>query len=131
MAKKRIHKRNYFDYNRANGYVPFDKSLFDHWLSDDLEVLFIWMYLLSKSNHRGIAVNLGGELLPLASGYFTTSHRNLSLELGISLGKVQRTLNMLFERGFLSKKATSKYTIYKVVEYKSIFRRDELLTDMS
>jgi hypothetical protein len=101
------------------GWIKTYKSLLNHWLSQDMEKLGRWMFLLLSAAHEDTKEVHGNRIIELKQGQLVASNSFLAKRWNTSERTVLRFLEMLESDGMLHRCTHQKITIITICNYES------------
>lgn len=114
------------------GWIALHRQLVDHWISDSLEDLGAWSYLLMIASHQETKFKLKGRLITLKRGQLARSKLSLAQHFKWSRTKLDRFLRLLKDDGMIELKSyntTTVITICKYDSYQGVFLRGDTTDD--
>ena len=101
----------------GNGWICLHRSLLDHWVFTDAQVLKAWMHLLLTANHEDKRMFFDGKLITIKRGQHLTSIRKLAESWGCTRRKADSLLNCFIEDQMVTVKRSNKGTLLTLVNY--------------
>lgn len=101
-------------------FLPLSREVREHWIYKDAEYLQVWIEMLFRARYSIEPKTdiYEGVLYTLNYGEFIFGYKSWSEELSISYQRLRGLIKKLITENMIIKvKATSKLTIYKIVNY--------------
>lgn len=95
------------------GYIKIWRKIKDSGLFQLPNALTLFIYMLTEATHKPIRYGT----VDLERGQLVTGRHKLSAELKMSERSIRTAIDHLTKLDFIASKATSKYTIYTIVNY--------------
>lgn len=92
----------------------------DPLLNKDPEHLALWIHLLCNAAYEPANALLGGKLIVLQPGQFTTGRKQLSVNSGISESKVERILKAFENAHLIGQQMTNKNRLISILSWSKI-----------
>lgn len=105
-----------------NGWIKIHRKILDHWVSQEPELLSMWIRLLAETNHSDTKKMFNGSLVEIKRGQLIFGLNAFSAKSGITVAKLRRYLKLLETDGMINKQNTSKYSLITITcfdEYQS------------
>lgn len=99
------------------GWIKLDRSIMNHWIYEDAEMLKAWIDLLLSCNHKDNKILFDAHPIVIKRGQYMTSIRKLSNRWGWSRARVVRFLDTLEEDGMITRKSDTKKTLLTIENY--------------
>lgn len=99
------------------GWFKVYRSLEEHWISQDMEKLGRWTWLLMKAAHEDTKVMEGNKVIELKRGQLIASLSMLEAKWGVSRKTVMRFLDVLEREEMLHRKVHRGVTIITICNY--------------
>jgi hypothetical protein len=97
-----------------SGWIKIHRKILDHWVSQEPELLAMWVRLLSEANHADSKRMFNGSLIEVKRGQLIFGLNAFSAKSGISVAKLRRYLKMLESDNMISKQNASKYSLITI-----------------
>jgi hypothetical protein len=101
------------------GYVKLYRKLLDSVIWDNEKALKIWIWCLLKANHKDKIVLLGRQRISIKSGEFVFGSLKAKNELKMAISTIWYYLNFFKTESQVEIKATNKYSIITILNWKS------------
>lgn len=98
-------------------WIKFYRKTFDNAISTKPNYLAVWVYVLSKANHKEKDVIIDGKKITLNEGEFLGSLRKISDHFSLSIATVKTIIDYLESEKMLNTERTNKYTIFQILNY--------------
>ena len=106
------------------GYVRLWRKAFDNGLHRNHKAWALFTWIICHVTHKEIDYMAGNKKIRLKAGQIVTGRKRLAEALGMSERNIRTGLLLLVNIGFLTIKATNKYSILTVVNWE-IYQSDK------
>ena len=114
------------------GWFKVYRSLDEHWISQDMEKLGRWTWLLMKASHEDTKVVEGNKVIELKRGQLIASLSLLEAKWGVTRKTVMRFLDVLEREEMLHRQVHQGITIITICNYEGYQGKKKCdSTDMS
>jgi hypothetical protein len=114
------------------GWFKVYRSLDEHWISQDMEKLGRWTWLLMKASHEDTKVVEGNKVIELKRGQLIASLSLLESKWGVTRKTVMRFLDVLEREEMLHRQVHQGITIITICNYEGYQGKKKCdSTDMS
>lgn len=114
------------------GWFKVYRSLDEHWISQDMEKLGRWTWLLMKASHEDTKVVEGNKVIELKRGQLIASLSLLESKWGVTRKTVMRFLDVLEREEMLHRQVHQGITIITICNYEGYQgKKKSDSTDMS
>jgi hypothetical protein len=110
----------------GNGWIKLHRKIMDHWVSQEPELLAVWVRLLCEANHSDVKKLFNGSVVTIKRGQLIFGLDAFSVKSGVSVSKLRRYIKLLETDSMIDRQKTSKYSIITVTcfdDYQSIDRQ--------
>lgn len=114
-----------------SGWIKIHRSMMDHWVSDEPELLAVFVRLLSEANHTDKERMFNGCLVNIKRGQLVYGREAFSKRSGVSISKLRRYMNLLQKSGTIDQQITNKYSIITITKYDQYQVIDQQTTNNS
>lgn len=105
------------DFDTFRGYAPINRNIIYDPIIKDPVLFQMYMYLVIKANHAPNEIIHGGNRIVIERGSTLTSRDLIAEHLHIKSGTVPSRLRKLTKAGYITTKATNRYTMVTIVNY--------------
>jgi uncharacterized phage protein (TIGR02220 family) len=100
-----------------SGWIKLHRSIMEHWVSDEPELLAVFIRLLSEANHTNKARLFNGCLVDVKRGQLIYGREAFSKRSGVSIAKLRRYMALLQKSDTINQQITNKYSIITITNY--------------
>ena len=102
-----------------HGWIMLHRKMLDNWVSQEPELLAVWVRLLLEANHCDIKKMFNGCHIEIKRGQLIFGLNAFSLKSGVSESKLRRYISLLEKDGMISRQKTNKYSLISIVNFES------------
>lgn len=95
------------------GYVMLHRDILEWEWYQSSNVSRVFIHLILRANF----LDKKWQGMVVKRGQLITSHRHLSIELGLSIQTIRTSLQKLESSGYITKKATNKFSLITLINY--------------
>jgi len=107
------------------GFITLDRSILDHWCSQDPNFLSVWVRLLLEANYKSKTIMFNGIPLTIERGQLIYGRESFSERSRVSVSKLRRIIKILEKEKQISQQKTNKYTIISITNYEDYQNFDQ------
>lgn len=97
-----------------NGWIKLHRKLLDNWVSQDPELLAVWVRILLEANHADIKKMFNGSLIQIDRGQMIFGLNAFSKKSGVSISKLRRFLKLFESEQMISRQKTNKFSLITI-----------------
>lgn len=101
----------------GEGWVRIYRKWTESSFSKDSEAVHLWLYLITRANHKDCIVKMGTHAIEVKRGSFVSGRKSISKETGIQESKVERLLSYFKTEHQIEQQTTNKYRLIHVINY--------------
>lgn len=102
-----------------HGWIMLHRKILDNWVSQEPEMLSVWIRILLEANHADTKRMFNGCHIEVKRGQLIFGLNAFSLKSGVSENKVRRYVDLLEKDGMINRLKTNKYSIISIVNFDS------------
>lgn len=102
-----------------HGWIMLHRKILDNWVSQDPEMLAVWVRILLEANHSDTKKMFNGCHIEVKRGQLIFGLNAFSLKSGVSENKVRRYISLLEKDGMINRLKTNKYSLISIVSFDS------------
>ena len=110
------------------GWVKVFRSLTHKGWYQKSEYVHLWLHLLLKANHREHEFWFNGQNVKVKKGQLITGRKQLSIETGISEGKIERILKCFKNEQQIEQQTNNRNRLISVLNYQ-MYQQNEQQTN--
>jgi hypothetical protein len=111
-----------------HGWIMLHRKILDNWVSQEPEMLAVWIRILLEANHADTKRMFNGCHIEIKRGQLIFGLNAFSLKSGVSENKVRRYINLLEKDGMINRLKTNKYSLISIVNFDSYQGSDSQTT---
>ncbi|AHK11851.1 hypothetical protein S349_61 [Shewanella sp. phage 3/49] len=102
-----------------HGWIMLHRKILDNWVSQEPEMLAVWIRILLEANHTDTKRMFNGCHIEIKRGQLIFGLNAFSLKSGVSESKVRRYIKLLEKDGMINRLKTNKYSLISIVNFDS------------
>ncbi len=107
----------------TQGWIKVDRSLLEHGIFADGDLLRVWMYCLLKANHKARKVPVGRQMVELQPGQLLYGRKAVSQQLNMGEGKLRAVMGQLVQCGSIEMGQQGRQSVVTVVNW-NFYQKD-------
>jgi len=97
--------------------IKLHRKLFDNPIGTNAEVIGIFVYLLSRANHKEKSFYVWYSKITVKPWQFVSSMRKMAVEFKMSKSKLYRIINVLETERIVGHEWNTKYTVFTILNW--------------
>lgn len=99
------------------GWVKLHRSISSSAISDNPELLALWVHLLVSASHTDRQQPVGNQIVDLKQGELIYGRDKFSLKTGLTIAKLRSSISMLEKLNQITIKTTNKFSIISITNW--------------
>lgn len=99
------------------GWVKLHRSISSSAISDNPELLALWVHLLVSASHTDRQQPVGNQIIDLKQGELIYGRDKFSLKTGLTIAKLRASISMLEKLNQITIKTTNKFSIISITNW--------------
>ena len=112
----------------TQGWIRVDRSLLEHGIFADGDLLRVWMYCLLKANHKARKVPVGRQMVELQPGQLLYGRKAVSQQLNMGEGKLRAVMGQLVQCGSIEMGQQGRQSVVTVVNW-NFYQKDNAVEE--
>lgn len=102
-----------------HGWIKLHRSILQHWLFEEAEMLRVWISILLKASHKHNKLLFNGTLVEIPRGSFVVSKLQWAKQLKLSRQRLDRILKIFVKDQMIVQQTNRHRTFISVVNYET------------